>query len=280
MQYYGRFFVIPPTLKQKIMNTKKFHGGILMPCLFLMLISQIHAQVSMPSLQFTRVLKDFPAARCMLHSPYLSTSIHNDFCIKEMMFKELEFDFIHGQDALLASASHYGYSGFGELAVHLGYGRRFGNKVAVALRGVYLLNHATHYAPRHSFTVDFSAYCQISRTIGLAVCLYNPIRMKYGIKGDEIIPMVFTLQAAYQPSEKLLFALYGEKKLPGTLDAGLEMYYHPLPNLMVSGTAALTHCGIGVFVPWKQIIFSIEADWYYKVSVSPQYSLDYLFKKE
>lgn len=262
------------------MNAKLFHGGILMPCLFLTLIFPIQAQVSMQSLQYTLVLQDFPAARCMLHDAYLGTSFRNDFCTKEMMFKELEFDFIHQQDALLASASHYGYSGFGELAVHIGYGRRFGNKVAVALRGVYLLNHATHYAPRHSFTVDFSAYCQVSRSISLAVSLYNPIRMKYGVTGDEVIPMEFALQADYQPNEKMIFALYGKKTLPGTMDAGLEMYYHPLPNLMVSGTAALTHCGIGVFVPWRQLVFSIKADWYYKVSVSPQGGIEYYVEKK
>lgn len=247
---------------------------------FLSLFFGITAQTIFPQHHYSYGLHDFPAARSMLTSSYLHAAFRNDFCTKEMMFKELEFDFIHQQDALLTTITHYGYSNFGELAVHIGYGRRFGNKVAVALRGVYLLNHATHYAPRHSFTVDFSAYCQVSRSISLAVSLFNPIRMKYGVTGEEVIPMVFVLQADYQPNEKLLLALYGEKKLPGTLDAGLEMYYNPLPNLMVSGTAALTHCGIGVFVPWKQIIFSIEADWYYKVSVSPQCSLDYLFKKE
>lgn len=196
------------------------------------------------------------------------------------MLGNVEYDYIHQQDALLASASHYGYSSFGELKVGIGYGRRFGNKVAIALQAVYLLNHAEHYHTRHSFTIDFSAYCQISRTLGLAVDLYNPIRMKYGVTGNEIIPMVFALHVDYQPSEKLIFTLYGEKTLPGTLDAGLEMYYHPLPNLMVSGTAALTHCGIGILIPWKQIIFSIGADWYYRVSVSMQGVVGYYYRKE
>lgn len=251
-----------------------------MSCLLLALVFQIQAQVALQPSHFTRVLQAFPAARCLLPSPYLGASFRNDFCTKEMMFKELEFDYIHQQDALLTSVRHYGYSGFGELSIHIGYGRRFGNKVAVALRGVYLLNHATHYAPRHSFTVDFSAYCQVSHAIGLAVNLYNPIRMKYGVTGEEVIPMVFALQADYQPNVKLMLSLYGEKTLPGTLDAGFKMFYHPVPNLIISGTAALTHCGIGVFVPWRQLIFSIKADWYYKVSVSPQVGLDYHFKND
>lgn len=238
------------------------------------------AQVALQDILYTNAMQGFPAARCMLATSYAHAGFRNDYGLKEMMFGNVEYDFIHQQDALLASASHYGYNSFGELKVGIGYGRRFGNKVAVALQAVYLLNHAEHYPMRHSFTVGFSAFCQISRTISLAVDLYNPIRMKYGVTGNEIIPMVFALHVDYQPSEKLIFTLYWEKTLPGTLDAGLEMYYHPLLNLMVSGTAALTHCGIGILIPWKQIIFSMEADWYYRVGVSSQCGLDYHFKKE
>lgn len=238
------------------------------------------AQVALQDILYTNAMQGFPAARCMLATSYAHARFRNDYGLKEMMFGNVEYDYIHQQDALLASASHYGYSSFGELKVGIGYGRRFGNKVAVALQAVYLLNHAERYPMRHSFTVDFSAFCQISHTIGLAVDLYNPIRMKYGVTGNEVIPMVFALQVNYQPNEKMFFALYGEKTLPGTLDAGLGMYYHPLPNLMVSGTAALTHCGIGILIPWKQIIFSIGADWYYRVSVSTQGEIEYYVEKK
>ena len=238
------------------------------------------AQVALQDILYTNAMQGFPAARCMLATSYAHAGFRNDYGLKELMLGNVEYDYIQQQDALLASASHYGYSSFGELKVGIGYGRRFSNKVAIALQAVYLLNHAEHYHTRHSFTIDFSAYCQISRTLGLAVDLYNPIRMKYGVTGNEIIPMVFALHVDYQPSEKLIFTLYGEKTLPGTLDAGLEMYYHPLPNLMVSGTAALTHCGIGILIPWKQIIFSIGADWYYRVSVSMQGVVGYYYRKE
>lgn len=237
------------------------------------------AQTMLQEVLHTETQKGFPAARCMLTASYAHAGFRNDYGLKELMFGEVEFDLFHQQDALLANASHYGHSRFGELNVSIGYGRRFGGKVAVALQAVYLLNHAEHYPMRHSFTVDFSAFCQVSRTIGLAVSLYNPIRMKYGVTGNEVIPMVFALQADYQPNEKLVLALYGKKTLPGTMDAGLEMYYHPLPNLIVSGTAALTHCGIGVFVPWRQLVFSIKADWYYRVSISPQGGVGYYFGK-
>lgn len=262
------------------MNTKRilYHGGILMSCLFLIIIFPAQSQNSLCNLQFSEALHDFPAARSMLTSSYLHAAFRNDFCTKEMMFKELEFDFIRHQDVLLTTITHYGYEGFGKLAVHIGYGRRFGNKVAVALRGVYLLNHATHYPPRHSMTVDFSICYKINGKFCLSVALFNPIRMKYGITGEEVIPMSFGLQGDYQPSEKILISLYGNKTLPGELDIGARLHFQPNDYLILSGTASITNCGIGIYIPWKGFAFSFQGQWYYRISVSPGCGVGYYFK--
>ena len=253
-----------------------------MPIIILLFLSkiEIQAQESIQNLHFTHALHDFPAARSMLRTSYLHAAFRNDFCTKEMMFKELEFDFIHQQDALLTTITHYGYGSFGELAVHIGYGRRFGNKVAVALRGVYLLNHATHYAPRHSFTVDFSICYKINAKLCLSVALFNPIRMKYGITGEEVIPMRFELQGDYQPNEKLLISLYGSKTLPGELDIGARLHFQPKNNLILSSIASITNCGIGISIPWKGFVFNVQGQWYYRISVSPGCGVGYYFKKE
>lgn len=235
------------------------------------------AQVALQDILYTNVMHEFPAARSMLRSSYLHAAFRNDFCTKEMMLKELEFDLVHQQDALLTTITHYGYSSFGELKVSIGYGRRFGGEVAVALQAVYLLNHAEHYPTRHSFTIDFSAFCQISRTIGLAVNLYNPIRMKYGVTGEEVIPMRFELQGDYQPSEKLLISLFGSKTLPGEFDIGARLHFQASKLFILSGNASITNCGIGIHIPWKGFIFSVQGQWYYRISVSPGCGVGYYF---
>lgn len=235
------------------------------------------AQVALQNILYTNAMQGFPAARCMLATSYAHAGFRNDYGLKELMFGNVEYDYIHQQDALLASASHYGYSSFGELKVSIGYGRRFGGKVAVALQAVYLLNHAEHYPTRHSFTIDFSAFCQISRTIGLAVNLYNPIRMKYGVTGEEVIPMRFELQGDYQPSEKLLISLFGSKTLPGEFDIGARLHFQASKLFILSGNASITNCGIGIHIPWKGFIFSVQGQWYYRISVSPGCGVGYYF---
>ena len=247
---------------------------------FLSLFFGITAQTIFPQHHYSYGLHDFPAARSMLTSSYLHAAFRNDFCTKEMMFKELEFDFIHQQDALLTTITHYGYSNFGELAVHIGYGRRFGNRLGVALQSVYLLNLAKHYPPRHSITVDFSICYKINEKFCLSVALFNPIRMKYGITGEEVIPMKFGLQGDFQPSEKILLSLYGSKTLPGEFDIGARLHFQPDKHLILSGIASTTNCGIGVYIPWKGFLFSAKCQWYYRISVSPQCGVGYYFKKE
>ena len=60
-----------------------------MSCLFLIIIFPAQSQNSLCNLQFSEALHDFPAARSMLTSSYLHAAFRNDFCTKEMMFKEL-----------------------------------------------------------------------------------------------------------------------------------------------------------------------------------------------
>lgn len=262
------------------MNTKPSpsYGGTLAVCLLMTLQFTIQAQNDLQRIQFTGSLMDYPAARCMLPTSYLHISFRNDFCTKEMMSKTVEYDFIHHQDALLASIRHYGYTAYGEMSVHLGYGRRFGEKISVALRGVYLLNHAAHYPPRHSVTVDFSICYKINDKICLSVALFNPIHMKYGITGEEVIPMAFQLQGDYRPLDKLLISLYGTKTLPGEFDIGARLHFQPNEYLILSGTASITNCGIGVHIPWKGFIFSVQGQWYYRVSISPGCGVGYYFQ--
>ncbi len=259
-------------------KTTLFHGGILMPCLFLLLLAPGQAQNSLSRMSYTYCQDNIPAARCLLPHSFAHASFRNDFCTKEMMYKELEISLIHNQDALLTSFTHYGYGLFGELQAHIGYGRRFGKHVGVALRGVYLLNHAHHHAARHSVTIDFSLCCKINNTLAIGVALYNPIRMKYGVIGQEVIPMSFNLQVCYLPVEKLNCTAFAEKRVPGGFDLGAKIFYHPISYLILSGTASLSHCGIGVFVPWKSFVFSLQSQWYYRVSFSPQCAMDYYFK--
>ncbi len=221
--------------------------------------------------------KGLPSLFVMADNASACCSFRDEFCTKELMRKQLSANLLFKENALLCEISHWGWSSYGELDLRVGYARQFGNKLAIALRAIYLMEHASHYAARHSFTIDFSATYQVTSKIGLAVALFNPIHLHYAITGPEIIPMKFTFEINYQPNNKILGYATVQKTVPGGLDIALGLYYHPISPLILQGECSLTKCGVGFHIPIKKFIISVQTDWYFRISFSPECNFHYLF---
>ncbi len=210
-------------------------------------------------------------------SSLTQATFRNDYCTKELMDKSILFNIVTGNNVFINRIQHYGYSQYGELSANIGYGRLFGEKISVALQTIYLMRHASHYPCQHSFTIDISmAYC-VNKKLDLGLAFYNPIRMRYSITGSEIIPMDFIIQAIYHPNEKLSALLSVEKKLPGELDIGLELFCHPTPPLILSLNCTLQKCGVSIHIPYKGLVCIFQCDWFYKISFSPGSSIQYYY---
>lgn len=243
--------------------------GLCLTFLFLWTLAA-SAQIGLEDYYHYHLSSKYPAARAFIERPVIDIGFRDDFCTKEIMTKHIGFSYFRNSDILLADLSHCGYSKYGVLKMGLGYSRLFSKKLSIALCGIYLLNHAEHYENLHSFTIDFSACYRISSKFSLSIDLYNPIRMRYGITGNDIIPMSFALQATYHPSNKLLGYLYCTKHLPGELDIGLGLYYQPIKQCIIQGDCSIQKCGLCIHIPWKRLLFCIRADWYYRISLSTE----------
>lgn len=251
-------------------NTKKMLSYVAATFIYLLAIFPATSQSQQENFYCYLASHQYPAARAMIERPVIDIGFRDDFCTKEIMTKHIGFSYFRNSDILLADLSHCGYSKYGEMKIGLGYGRCFGSKISIALRAIYLLNHAEHYESTHSFTIDFSAYYKINGKVSLGIDLFNPIRMRYGITGNDIIPMSFALQATYHPSNKLLGYLYCTKHLPGELDIGLGLYYQPIKQCIIQGDCSIQKCGLCIHIPWKKLLFCIRADWYYRISLSTE----------
>ena len=231
--------------------------------LYILYISQTNglaqSQTTLSQYHFCHRTHDIPAYAPFTEQSAVGFMFRNDFCVAELMYKSLELHLLHDGN------------------VDAGYGRRFGHRLSISLIGTYIARHAEHYRSRHSFTVDVSAYCQISPQWGVAVGLFNPIRMRYGITGQEIIPMGFSLDILHRQDEKLLFFLQARKELPGGFDAEIGLCYRPSKHLILNGNCSLRHIGIGICVPWHRLLISIQSEWHYRISFSNAVSAHYLF---
>ena len=214
----------------------------------------------------------------MVEGGSVSYWFQNDYFVSELMYNRIGAHLSRGENGTWLSLSHDGWTQFGEMRLDAGYARRFSKRFSIALGGVYLLKHAGQYAPAHSFTIDFSSYCQITSSIGLGIRLFNPILMRYGITGDEIIPMEFALRMHYSRNDKILVHLLVEKRLPGGLDAAIGLLYCPVPTLVLAGECSLRKIGFGIQIPWKHFLFGVQADWSYRISFSTAAMILYRFQ--
>lgn len=213
------------------------------------------------------------AAGCWHEGSYLSAHFLNKFCKKEMMEEVLEVQHAYQKNCLIGILSHSGFSRFGELTASIGYGRTFGQRFSVALQAVYLLSHADSYASIHSFTITLSAFCKMSDKYALAVELENPIRMRYGIVGGELIPMYFDVRLLYFPYRKINAFVYVHKVLPGELDIGAGGIWQAHRNLMFGLSASNTHLQADIHIPFNKIITAIACQWHFHTGFSPRCSI-------
>ena len=201
-------------------------------------------------------------------------------CLSHFLTKEIT-DFTmdgahvwHG-DGLLWQANHTGFSAFGTMEFRLGYGRRFGQHLAVMLRGCYLWRHARHYEGTHSFTIDLSIAYQMNRKLLFAISLYNPIRMKYGITGNEVIPMTFDFRMCYRAGKQVWMDIILHKRLPSGFEAGGGVFYKPNKTLSFQLTGSNLRCSLGVMVGWGSWRLQLFSDWYYRTGITPGIDLWY-----
>lgn len=221
--------------------------------------------------------KSFSAANVLLNTSALSFDFRNDYCLKELMYKQLTFNYLKNKNCGFVTLSHFGYSKYGLLSATAGYARTFSNQLSISMSGNYIAQHAEHYACIHSFTIDLSGIIQINNRIGLLVDIYNPIRMKYGITGKTIIPLQFHIQSYYLINPKTLLYLNCLKELPGQAEFGTGLCSQSLKHLYINGYCSSLRLSAGVDIVWKNLLIGTSVRWYYKLGISTLFNFHYLF---
>ena len=201
---------------------------------------------------------------------YAGLHFRNDFGTKEMMHAELFGSYAIHRNRLMASIAHYGYTDYGNATLAVGYGRDFGGRFALTGRIFYIMEHARGYPMRQSLCADVGFAFNISQKLTLFSAAYNPFMMRYGIVGQDIIPLKFTVGCIYAPSPKLLLSAMTSKALPGGWEVGVRFITQPVTPLLLSVEGTNTHLGLTIYLIHKQFLFSVKAAWHYRISVSPE----------
>ena len=256
------------------MKTKNIVKILVFSVLCLLGVNMLRAQDALLRVYSAEICDESSAPVCF-SSTYACVRFRNDFGTKEMMFADATGVLKFRKNVTLLSVNHYGYAQYGDFRFSVGYGRNFGDRFGMTARIFYLMAHARGYPPRHSLCADFSTACKVSDKWVIDASVYNPFMLRYGVVGQEVIPMRFSIGCAYVPARKLLVSARMSKTLPGAWEVGCRVVTQPLPPLLLAADCSNSH--LGFYVGWLcgRFLFSAQAAWYYRVSVSPQLGIGY-----
>ena len=251
------------------MKTKRIIRILVFSCLYIVRPTVGESQDWLMRIHATEWLAEMPAMSCFTDS-YAGFHIRNDFGMKELMFADISGMWKIKRNALLFYVNHYGYANYGDLQVSAGYGRNFGDRFAMTARIFYLMAHAREYPSRHSLCADFALACKVSGKLWLDATVYNPFMMRYGFAGQDVIPLMFSVGCTYLPIQKLLVSLSVSKSLPGAWEVDGRFLTQPTKPLLIAIHCSNSRLALYIGLIYKNFLFSVQAAWYYKTSVSPQ----------
>lgn len=251
------------------MKKKKIIKILFFSCLYIALPAESRSQEWLMRVHNADVFAEMPALSCFHHS-FASAHFRNDFGTKEMMYAEVYGMLSIGKNRVLASVNHYGYTNYGNMELGIGYGRDFGERFSMSARVFYMMAHARGYPPHHSLCTDFAFACKVSPKLWLDAAVYNPFMLHYGVVGQEVIPLRFSLGGTWLPIRKLLLSVTISKLLPGAWEVNGRFMTQPIAPLLLAVDGSNSHIGLFVGLIYKEFLFSVRASWYYRISVSPE----------
>jgi len=202
--------------------------------------------------------------------PYgnIALSSHNQFLLKELCTATISGGYNIKENAVALTVSHFGYSKYGILTLSSGYARVFAQRISFGLQVHYLLHHVESYPKKHSFTFDLSLYGRITQKVGLGVSAYNPANLKYGLRGKEKIPMLYTLMLDFKLSDKVLLAVAASKQLPGFFDIAATVCFRDKFYGFITDLS-LKKVDVRFSFWWGRLQFDVGGGFDYRVGFSP-----------
>lgn len=244
--------------------------------MILLFIAKTGAQKDINTTAYYCGLHNNPAGRSMLNHTRITFSFCDYHFTKEMMQKNLGCSMVRQGNVVHFGVEHWGYARYGEVDLHVGYGRNFGNKMGLCIRGHYIMNHAQHYPTRHGLNLDFSAYYQLRGDMHIAISICNPFHLRYFGERNNYLPLSFTIIGIYQSHDHFAEGIFYTQEFPGSYDVGVRFEFRPKAQLQLGGTFTNNRLCIAVHTQWRRFICRIDAGWYYRGNATTRFDLEYL----
>lgn len=169
--------------------------------------------------------------------PHLSVGFHheNRYLVSENNLHAVAFTFPVNAGTFGLSYSYFGYSGYNESKLGLGFGKQFGNGLAAGIQFNYHHNFVLgEFGNRNSFTLEGGVQYKAGEKVILGAHLFNPTRSRISHDQDTI-PTVFRTGFSVRPVDDLVILFQLNKRLDRKMRVQTGLEYQILSSLYLRG---------------------------------------------
>jgi hypothetical protein len=176
--------------------------------------------------------------------------------------------------------THSATNDYAEQRFKLMYGRRLGEKILLGASGDVLRASAGEYGSVTSATFGLSALAQPLPEVWLGAKIQNPFQQKIG---DDLIPTVLRMGAAWQPSSLLIISTEFQKDLERAAQARFGFEYRPVERFALRAgvrTGEGTRIGFGTGLRLKNgIALDVGSEWHPNLGMTPSAMVSWIKPK-
>lgn len=175
---------------------------------------------------------------------------------------------------------NYGYGGFNQNRIGLGYGRKLSDYFSLGVQLDYLQTQLGDvYGSRSNIVAEIGMLITVNEKVSLAAHVFNPTQARFADYDDERIPTSLRIGGQYRFSEKVMAVMELDKDidLPLNIKSGLE--YHPVEPIFIrlGFATAQQALAFGLGYRWQSVSADVSANWNQILGFSSGVSLGYAF---
>jgi hypothetical protein len=226
-------------------------------------------------------LQNNQAGLAYFNTPAAGAYFENRFLVKELSLKSGGVVLPVNQGVFGVKLTYFGYSLYNENKIGVAYARKFSDYFAAGLQLNYMITSiGDDYGSKGVATFEAGLMSKVNPNLTIGAHVFNPINARMAAYGDERIPAVFRLGAAYSFDSNIMLTVEAEKEtnFDPALKFGIE--YKIIDEVFVRGGLSSNpgEYSFGVGLNLNKIIVDFSSSMHHVLGYSPQISMIYNFR--
>ena len=192
------------------------------------------------------------------------------FLLEELSVYNLSFCFPLFSGGIGLSTRYFGYNGFNETQIGIGYGKALG-KIDIGMQVNLHSLKIPDYGNDIRLNFEAGAILHISEQVYAGIHVYNPAGSKFGKDNLEKLSSTYSGGLGYEASEKLFVSaeIIKEEDKPVNINAGMQYVIDKKIFFRVGLYTETTNLYIGVGLRWNDFRVDVTASYHPQLGLTP-----------